>query len=167
VPGASSTADRVPVGHQPRQVTAGAGELWVSVFAENSVVEVDPRMRRVVARIRACQGPQGLALADGQLWVGCTDGGELVDIDPRSHRVVRRVPYVSADAVTRAGSALLVTSDDGPSTAVLNPLTGGLSHKARLSDSFIGDANADVVAAGGSVWVSSPDEGTVYRVPPA
>ena len=81
--------------------------------------------------------------------------------------MVRRVPYVSADAVTQTGGALRVTSDDGPSTAVLDPLTGALSHKAKLSDAFIGDANADVVAAGGSVWVSSPDEGTVYRVPPA
>jgi hypothetical protein len=147
-------------------LTAGAGELWVSVFGDNAVVEVDPRTRRVVARIRACQGPQGLAYSRGQLWVGCTDGSELVDIDPESRKVVRRVRYDAADAVTPAGTALRVTSDDGPSTGVLDPRTGELSHKVRLSDAFIGDANADVVAVGGAVWVSSPDEGTVYRVPP-
>ena len=160
-------ADRVPVGHQPRQVTAGAGNLWVSVFADNAVVEVDPRTRRVVARIRACQGPQGLAYAGGQLWVGCTDGSELVDIDRgvaqgRCDAFPTRQPTPSRGRET----ALRVTSDNGPSTGVLDPRTGELSHKVQLSDAFIGDANADVVAAGGGVWVSSPDEGTVYRVPP-
>jgi hypothetical protein len=49
---------------------------------------------------------------------------------------------------------------------VLDPRTGELSHKVQLSDAFIGDANADVVAAGNDVWVSSPDQGTIYRVPP-
>jgi YVTN family beta-propeller protein len=167
VPGSSRPANRVLVGHQPRQVTAGAGNLWVSVFADNAVVEVDPRTRRVIARIRACQGPQGLAYAAGQLWVGCTDGSELVDIDAASRRVLRRIRYEAADAVTRTGFGLRVTSDNGPSTGVLDPSTGELSHKVQLSDAFIGDANADVVAAGDGIWVSSPDEGTVYRVPPS
>jgi len=35
----------------------------------------------------------------------------------------------------------------------------------HLSDAFIGDANADVASAGNGIWVSSPDEGTVYKIP--
>jgi hypothetical protein len=88
-----------------------------------------------------------------------------VDIDPGAHRVIRRVSYNAADGVAQDGSALRVTSDDGPSTARLDPLTGVLSHKVRLSDAFIADANADVAAVGPAVWVSSLDEGTVYRLP--
>jgi hypothetical protein len=77
---------------------------------------------------------------------------------------VRRIPYEAADAVTNTGSTLRVTSDDGPSTAMLDPRTGKLTQKVKLSDAFIGDANADVTAAGDAVWVSSPDEGTIYEI---
>jgi len=136
----------------------------VSVFAGNAVAEVDPQTGKVVARVKVCAGPQGLASAAGQLWVACTTTGQLIDIDPRSRRITRRVPYQAADGVRAAGSSLLVTSDAGPATAMLDPKTGALSDQVRVSNGFIADANADVVAAGGSVWVSSPDEGAVYRI---
>lgn len=155
---------RIHVGREPRQVTVVGSDLWVSVYADDAVAEVNPRSGRVATRVKVCAGPQGLASAAGQLWVACTTSGELVDVDPRTHTVVRRVPYQAADAVRAAGSSLLVTSDAGPSTALLDPVNGALSDRMRLSDGFIGDANADVTAAGGAVWVSSPDEGAVYRI---
>jgi DNA-binding beta-propeller fold protein YncE len=155
---------RVHVGPQPRQVAVAGSDLWVSVFADNLVAEVNPQTGKVVTRVKTCAGPQGLASAAGQLWVACTTSGDLVDVDLRSHKIVRRVPYEAADAVRTAGSSLLVTSDAGPSTAMLDPQKGTLSHRVRLSQGFIGDANADVVAGGGAVWVSSPDEGAVYRI---
>jgi streptogramin lyase len=156
---------RVLVGHQPRQATAAGSFVWVSVFGDNSVVEVDPRAGRVLARVRACGGPQGLAESAGQLWVGCTTDGELVDIDVRSHKVVRTLPYDAADGVVRAGSYLRVTSDNGPSTGLLNPGSGHLTDNVKLSDGFIDDANADAAVLGRHTWVSSPDEGVVYRTP--
>jgi DNA-binding beta-propeller fold protein YncE len=165
VPGDSRPASRIPVGDQPRQVTAGGGFLWVSVFGDNEVAEVNPRTRRLVARIQACVGPQGIAYAAGRIWVACTNDGVFAAIDRATRRVVRRIAYNAADAVTDTGSELHVTSDSGPSTAVLDPQTGGLTHNVKLSDAFIGDANADVVSAGGAIWVSSPDESAVYRVP--
>jgi len=155
---------RVRVGREPRQVTVAGSDLWVSVFADDLVAEVNPRTRQVVSRVRACAGPQGLASASGRLWVACTTGGELAEIDLHSRRVVRRVPYQAADAVTVTGSSLLVTSDAGPSTAVLDPRHGTLSDRIRLSNGFIADANADVTETGGAVWVSSPDEGAIYRI---
>jgi hypothetical protein len=36
--------------------------------------------------------------------------------------------------------------------------------RAILSDTLIADANSGVIQAGGGLWVSSPDEGTVYRL---
>ncbi len=165
-PGSSRPPTRIDVGSQPRQVTAGGGRLWVSVFDDDSVAEVDPRTHRVLAHIKACGGPQGLAYAAGQLWVGCTNDGELVDIDPQSRKVVKHVTYEAADAVTNAGATLRVTSDQGPSTATLDPKTGRLTDNVKLSDVFIGDANADVVKAGSRIWVSSPDERTLYELRP-
>lgn len=163
-PGSSRRPTRINVGSQPRQVTAGGGHLWVSVFDDDSVAEVDPRTQQVLVHIKACGGPQGLAYADGQLWVGCTNDGELVDIDPQSRKVVKHVTYDAADAVTNTGAALRVTSDQGPSTAVLNARTGTLTGNVKLSNAFIGDANADVAKAGNKIWVSSPDEGALYEL---
>jgi sugar lactone lactonase YvrE len=154
--------DRVRVGSQPRQVAAGGGYLWVSVFGDNALAEVNPRTMRVVTWVHACGGPQGVAYSAGQVWVGCTNSGELVDVDATSHRVVRRIAYKAADGVISAGSVLRVTSDSGPSTGVLDPRTGHLSHSVRLSVTFIGDANADLAELAGRVWVSSPDEGAIY-----
>ena len=49
---------------------------------------------------------------------------------------------------------------------MLDPHTGRLTDNVKLSDVFIGDANADVVAAGNTSWVSSPDEGALYALRP-
>ena len=135
------------------------------MFGDDSLVEVDPRSAHVVARIHACAGPQGLAYAAGQLWVGCTSSGELIEIATAARRVVRRIPYDAADGVAFTGSVFRVTSDRGPSTGIVVPHSRALSGNLRLSDVFIGDANADVAEAGDGVWVSSPDEGTLYKIP--
>jgi DNA-binding beta-propeller fold protein YncE len=156
---------RVHVGNQPRQVAVGGGDLWVSVFGDNALVEVGPQTMHVVARIPVCKGPQGVAYSAGQVWVGCTTSGELADVNAASHRVARRIAYKAADGVVRAGSVLLVTSDSGPSTGVLDPQSGHLSHNVRLSVTFVGDANSDVAELAGRVWVSSPDEGALYGAP--
>jgi outer membrane protein assembly factor BamB len=191
-PGSGRVTAQVPVGRTPLRIVAFKGSIWSTDFRAGTVSQVSPTTlrriatvrvgpqpegivafganlwvvsRRVLAHVKACGGPQGLAYSAGQLWVGCTNDGELVDIDAQSRKVVRRVTYDAADAVTNAGASLRVTSDDGPSTGALDPRTGKLTANVKLSDAFIGDANADVVAVGDGVWVSSPDEGTLYKPP--
>ena len=114
-----------------------------------------PNTNPAPEKIHIGGAPIGLLSYQRQLWVA----------DAERNRVLR-VTYEAADAVTTTGSTLRVTSDQGPSTAMLDPKTGRLTDNVKLSDAFIGDANADVVAAGNGLWVSSPDQGTLYKLSP-
>jgi hypothetical protein len=61
------------------------------------------------------------------------------------------------------GGRILVGLDDGPSLVTLDPRTGALSGRVRFGHGFVDDANVDVTRARGVSWVSSFDEGIVYR----
>ena len=103
------------------------------------------RLCRRISTARIGPGPAGIAaVAFGDsIWSTDFEGGTVSVVSPSE---LRRVAT-------------------GPAAGRLDPRTAALSRQVRLSDIFIGDANADVVAVGSGIWVSSPDEGAIYRIP--
>lgn len=154
----------VRVGPQPEGIVAFGSYLWVVSEQSGNLVRIAPGDAHPLTHVSVGNQPRQVAADAAHLWVSVFGDNSVVEVDPSSRKVVRCVAYEAADAVTPAGSLLRVTSDNGPSTAVLNPRTGRLSHDVKLSDGFISDANSDVVSAGNGTWVSSPHEGVVYRL---
>jgi len=71
-------------------LAAGEGSIWFTNRDDRPghgiVGRVDPATDRVVARIHACRGPNGIAVGGGFVWVACTTSNRVAKIDPSRTR---------------------------------------------------------------------------------
>jgi outer membrane protein assembly factor BamB len=91
----------VPSGHDLRVVARAAlvtqggtiapgfGAVWASDVGTGEVLRIDPRNRRVLARV-AVGGQAFVNVGAGAVWASA--GGRLIRIDPGTNRVTARVP---------------------------------------------------------------------------
>jgi putative pyrroloquinoline-quinone binding quinoprotein len=156
------------IGGSPMGAALAAGSLWVSDFT-GSVVRVDPRDRRVIARITMPGAPEPIAAGAGSLWVqtaGAHCQGNLVRIDARSGRIVARTPrsYPSGGeqavgTLTVGGGGLWVKRgcvDGHDGVERLDP-AGAVTARVAL-------ASVDGLAtAAGNLWVIGHD-GTLTQI---
>jgi DNA-binding beta-propeller fold protein YncE len=82
-------APGVRLSGQPYDIAFGAGYLWASIRADDSVARVDPKTRAVVA-IAAARRPSQLAVACGLVFVAGFTDHAVVTIDPKTSRPVGR-----------------------------------------------------------------------------
>jgi len=92
----------VPLAENLGTIEAGFGSVWVADTDRQRVLRVDPRTRRVVARIatggdpNAFGGDPVITVGAGALWAiarrpGFDGGAKVLRIDPRTNRVTARV----------------------------------------------------------------------------
>jgi YVTN family beta-propeller protein len=75
--------DPIRVGQDPRELTVGAGFVWVANARDNSVSQIDPQNGRVVGRaIPVGDDPIGIAFGDGAAWTANHQDGTVTRIEP-------------------------------------------------------------------------------------
>jgi len=79
-----------------RGTTVAFGSVWLSETNNGNILRVDPRTRRVTARIPV-GSEVSLAAGDGSIWAIPREAGRvaaspLMRIDPRTNRIVARIP---------------------------------------------------------------------------
>jgi streptogramin lyase len=142
----------------------GFGSVWLSDSQNGQVLRVDPRTRRVIARIDA--GAEAtIAVGDGAVWVATSASGSydrpLLRIDPHTNRVVARIPrrtpsgaaFPGGGFVTVAGSRVWVFSGSG--ALLVDPATNRVVREVRLGGSFLA---ADTVMQGDELWLVRADD---------
>ena len=157
----------IAIGGTPVSAAFGGRSLWVTDFT-GSVVRVDPRGRRVLARIKVPAQPESIAAGAGSVWVRTRDasgpaggplGSHLLHIDPRTNRVLARVALGGGSALALGAHAVWAarrfTMPEGIDQ--IDPTTGARSGRMPLR-------NVDGIAvARAAVWVIQHD-GTVLEV---
>jgi ligand-binding sensor domain-containing protein len=155
----------VPIGGAPMDAVFADGSLWVTDF-RGSLVQVDPRDRRVTARIKLPGAPEPVAVSADSVWAqtaGKHCEGELVRIDAGSGRIVARRswPYPSEQpgALAAGGDSVwiergCVTGNEGVDR--LDQSGGVTAHVSLRSVDGL-------AAAPGNLWVLGHD-GTVTQI---
>lgn len=110
----------------PPVLSLGSRSAWVS--AGETVVRIDERSRRVLARIRLPGTPFTLAVGDGALWAGVfrlPNASRLVKVDVRDNAVISSasVPFASASVAVGAGGVWLGLARAAPRVLRVNPKT--------------------------------------------
>ncbi len=154
-------AARIRVGYQAFAAAFGAGSVWVSVESDGSVVRVDPRRNRVVARIHGFSDPNGLVVADGALWVSDRLGNRIVRVDLRSNRITARIRVPAADWITPGDDALWVSSEQDRVYRV-DPRTRKVTGSVPVGQNPLASA-----WVGGELWVPDIGSNTISVVDPA
>ncbi len=148
------------VGDQPIALALDDSSLWVTTGRDRALLRItDGRVERSFAG-----GGVALDVEDGRVWQtrggdGGEPDGELTATNTRTGEVVQRVTFVgeSPYGVDVAPEGVFVALNGGD-LARVHP---GGDEYMRIS---LGRGLTNVVAADGTVWVSQPTEGVVWRV---
>ena len=94
-----------------RTAAVAFGSVWLSATNDEAVLRVDPRTRRVVARIPVGRDVN-IGAGAGSVWAvprrPTVERARLIRIDPRTNRVVARIPIPSPGARYPLGGAAVV-----------------------------------------------------------
>jgi virginiamycin B lyase len=157
---------------EPDWMAEGFGSVWVSRTDPegegNFLDRIDPSTNEVAASIPVGRHPcHGVAVGFDAVWVPTCIDQRIVQVDPAKNKVVRSfdVPLhrVDGDRIVAAFEALWIVSPDpkgGDALARIDPGTG------NLETIPLPTLSTQMVEGFGSLWVMSPEGGTVHRVDP-
>jgi len=151
-----------------RTAQVAFGSVWVSATNDAAVLRVDPRTRRVIARI-----PVGtdvnIGAGAGAVWAvprrPTVRRARLIRIDPRTNRVVARIPMPSPGAryplggaaVVAAGARVWVVGALG--LVAVDPRTDRPVRQVVLGGGYLVVGS---VLRGGELWIGRSD-GSITR----
>lgn len=136
------------MGSKPCGVLVTPSTVWVSNYADGTLVAVDRATGVVRTTVEVGSQPCGLAQGAGSVWVEDYGSSELTRVDERTGRVLSTVevgasPY---DVTFGAGAAWVSDNLDGTVSRV--DATTGRRTVVRTGGNPVG-----IVFAGGAVWV--------------
>jgi serine/threonine-protein kinase len=159
-------------------LAAGAGALWVgrghktggAGFITGSVSRIDPRTGRITRTVTLPNrgvnadggffnwGYPGIVVGAGAVWV--VDPDQTISrLDPRTGALAKTID-VHTGHIAAGPEGVWFLNDDALTR--IDPRTNRVGQTIR-----IGSPGPDAIAVGaGSVWVSAPQEGVVWRVEP-
>jgi YVTN family beta-propeller protein len=140
------------------RIAAGAGGVWISNPAANSVTRIDATTNRVVATIPVGPAPAGLAITPGAVWVANHHGRSLSRIDPANNAVVATIPVGDQSAPIEGGPVdlavvgssvwLMALETSGFALERLDPATNTVVAKIQgPSPCLLGSDGASLLAA--------------------
>lgn len=154
-------------GSGPSGVALGPGAVWVTAHRTAELLRIDPRTREVVARVAVPRAADYLeappiVTRDAVLLCVGPEPERVLSLDPATNEVrTKRLgcqAYGHGPLGTWVASGDRLTQIDPVSLRVLRVLRPDVSSLAF---------NADLVQAGGSLWLShAGDSGELYRVDP-
>ncbi len=165
------------VGATPTDLAVGAGALWVGAGSTlpnvqaagpiaTGLIRVNPRSRTQRERTELPrQGgaisnltEQHIAIGEGAVWTVNPDYS-ISRIDPQTRTVVHTVRTFAANAIAASGSEVWAIGADG-GVVRIDPKTYAVSRRFKLRATFLG-----ALAVGeGSVWITAPQDGTLWRI---
>jgi DNA-binding beta-propeller fold protein YncE len=160
----------VTTGASPQSLAVGSGSLWVANHDARTVTRIDQASGKVVADIPVPSEPHRVAYGAGAAWVGNWHDNSVSRIDPHTNRVVGSpIPIGSHHAgnlVVGAGG-VWVTSDYRENAAPEDVVVVRIDPQTNraVETIAVGGHPIDVAAAGGAIWVSVADPGTILRIP--
>ncbi len=173
---------RFSAGPRPTDLAAGGGAVWVGSGAGSEsfqtrvttgISRVDPGSLKVTHTVELSrkQNPYGpppsvgfpqMAFGAGALWAAGADN-RVYRIDPATGRIVAKIPVVARVSTLAAGAEgvwfLNWTNGD---VARIDPATNRVADRIRVDSGAL----AGIAVGGGSVWVTSPDDGRLWRIEP-
>jgi streptogramin lyase len=141
-------------------VEAAFGSVWVATGEAGTVVRVDPRSRRVVARIRVGFA-NDLAADDSAVWVDLGDNDAVRRIDPVTNEPGRPHRHGGAFAIAAGFGSVWATNYPRPIVTRLDAMTGEVMGRVR-----VGPDPKGLAVGAGSVWVVNAGDCSVTRIVP-
>ncbi len=153
----------VNVGNGPIGLVQTDGAIWVAVYWEGQLVELDPQTRAIVASVVVGTGAIGVALGAGSIWVTVHETNQVVRIDPATRAVMARIDVPEhPEGIAADDDAVWVSSEGTGQLLRIDPATNQV-----VATVAVGDEPRHIGLGFGSVWVTNYGSGSVTRVNPS
>ena len=165
-PGGEDDADpayvvrRVETGQMPCGILGAGGRVWVSNYADDTLVWVDPATGEVSAPVPTGDQPCGLAYGAGSIWVEDFGSDEVTRVSATDGTVeaTYRVGSQPFD-VTFAEGAAWVTDYGSGTVSRIDAASG------EVAATEVGGQPTGIAPAGGKLWVGLQADGIVSLDP--
>ena len=167
---ATSTASVLPryvdrsvaVATAPSELGVGFGSVWVVSHRGGEVDRINPRLRRVIARISS-PGTElvGIAIGAGHVWYLDADRRQVEGINAHTNRIDVKVPVGSDGGSVAFGAGALWFAGTSGKLVRINPSNGRVNGALHLGGKFL-----TVHGNGQSLWVADGDRSRLYSVDP-
>jgi YVTN family beta-propeller protein len=143
------------------QVAVGDGSIWTVGPRFGTVLRIDPRAMRIVARIDVGIQPATLSVGEGAAWAGGSRN-IVKRINPRTNEVDREWEELPQGplAIASGAGAVWVAAAGEDVVARIDTVT------RTVKTVPVGDFPTAVAVGHGSVWVANAGDGTVSRIDP-
>jgi YVTN family beta-propeller protein len=130
--------DGVPT---PCEVAEGLKRVWISSYAENEVVGIDPATNEVVTTLAVPEGPCGVTVGFDSVWV--SGGSQTVArIDPESGETLATIAIPGEIYDVQAGPDAVWATDRTNGTLVrIDPATNEIAATSELGTSGTGSGS--------------------------
>lgn len=157
-----STGDLVvtiPVEDEVTDLVATDDAVWLTHKDAGTVTRIDAATNTVVAEILTGAGAHDLAVGDDAIWITNYRANTVSRIDPATNTVVATLEGVGSGVGIEAGGDSIYVSTQYKGISRIDPATNVATPIAAFPEWNYGVAYGD-----GELWVSSVDEGLVYRL---
>ena len=135
-------------------LAVSSDSLWAFTDDKTTLSRIDPAGNTIVAEMRLPAGCNSIVFGEASLWVTCPAESRVLRIDPILNTVSQRI-QVSAEPFAIAvgeGSIWAYCKKEGRVERI-DPKTNKVSKTIELG---VPNADGDIAAGEGSVWVSMP-----------
>jgi YVTN family beta-propeller protein len=161
-PRTNAVSARIAVAADSHAAAFGFGSLWITNARADSVQRIDPRTNRVVATIPVGRSPGPLAAGERAVWVLNRADGSVTRIDPDINAPAATIETDASGSGSDidAGGGRVWVRGSRTLLSVIHPQLN------RIVARYGSDAGGGSVrVAGGAVWVSSAEAGTLWVLP--
>jgi virginiamycin B lyase len=176
-PASNAVVAKIPVGSLPAALTVAYGSVWVTDIGTGTLSRIDAATNRVTATINvgqsngSAEGAESIVAGGGAVWVGNDIDNKLYRIDPSTNAVTAldigaadRGDWRVMSLAYGAGSVWAFA--DACNIARIDPTSGVVTKRYTICDPAMATGTGAIAIAFGSLWVTFPEEGVLWRIQP-
>jgi len=154
----------------PSALAVGAGALWVLKNDDKTVLRIDPKSERIVARVPLAFVPFDIAASSDGVWITGYYDDQLVRIDPATNQLVARLTLPDGAAgIAASDQAVWVTSSIAGQVSRIDPATNRVVAGIPIacpSNCAQGSVPLAIAATPDAIWVRTIGDGQLVRIDP-
>ncbi|HEY4845542.1 MAG TPA: hypothetical protein VII89_07590 [Candidatus Dormibacteraeota bacterium] len=153
----------------PSALAVGAGALWVLKNDDKTVLRIDPKSERIVARVPLAFVPFDIAASSDGVWITGYYDDALARIDPTSNQVVANLTVPDgASGIAITDGAVWVASSIAGKVSRIDPATNRAVASIAVDCPVACDGSVPLAIAAGTdaIWVRTVGDGLIARIDP-
>jgi hypothetical protein len=160
-------APRIGIGVNDAAISGNS--IWLAIARDQKLVRLDNRTGRPIGSPIELPHPvRAIAATPDAVWAAITPGGglpdQLVKIDPKTGKTLSTADYpYGIYSLTTSPSAVWISARLRARIQRADPVTGKQVKEIQVGRS----RTEDIVYRKGALWLATPDDDTVYKIPTA